>query len=132
MPRRLEAWIIKLEARRRPAEGLFFLAWGRSDREAVALIESLRASGNLNDKDIVVAATWPKADAMPLSRWVGTWGLSRDERKVLDDEIERVLGHLLPDEYESSTAERAGMALLSDEELIAELWHDAKDGLLSA
>jgi hypothetical protein len=132
MRRGIEARIVKLEAKRKPAEGLFFLAWGRSELEAVALIESLKASGKLNDKDIVAAAKWPKADGMPLSRWVGTRGLSRDERKLLDDEIERVLGHLLPENYKGSPDEQAEMALHSDEGLIAEFWRGAKAGLLTA
>jgi hypothetical protein len=132
MRRGIEARIIKLEAKRKPAEGLFFLAWGCSDREAVALVESMEASGKLNDKDVVVAATWPKADGMPQSRWVGTRGLSRAEDKVLSDQFDRVFGELPVNNEPLTPVDRTEMALLSDEELIAELWRDVKNGLLDS
>jgi hypothetical protein len=126
MRRRIEARVFKLEAKRRQRTGLFFLAWGRNENEAVAIVDRLKADGKLNDGDVVVAGTWPHAGPMPASRWIKTGELSRQERDALDDEIERFHRHFLADKYDQTLREDDGhdsfARWLSDEELIAELW----------
>jgi hypothetical protein len=138
MARGLEARILKLEARRRPPTGLFFLAWGRSESEARAVVDQLKADGALHNNDIVVAGTWSRGEPMPASRWVGKGGLSRLEDDVLSEEVDRAFGHLLKRETKLSSEDqdqdmlryRDLLRSLSDEELIAEIWRGATQGLL--
>jgi hypothetical protein len=129
---------LKLEARRRPATNLFFVAWGRTESEAVTLVDQLKANGSLDDRDVAVAGTWTHVDSMPTSRWIRNGGLSRQEHHVLVDEIARVYEHFLAGmsaqtlkKLDEACKEQGIVARsLSDEELIAEMWRGTKQGLL--
>ena len=138
MRRAIEARVFKLEAKRRQRTGLFFLAWGRNENEAVAVVDGLKADGSLDDSDVPVAGTWTHVDSMPTSRWIRNGGLSRQEHNVLVDEVARVYEHFLArtsaqtlKKLDEACKEHGIVARsLSDEELIAEMWRGTKQGLL--
>ena len=76
--RGLETRLRKLEAKRRPAEGLFYLVWGWDAGEVEAVLARAEAAGVIQRSDPVVQALWPWDRGMPESRWVerkiGTFG----------------------------------------------------------
>ena len=127
MARALEARILKLEAKRRPAEGLFFLAWGRTETEAWATVAAMRASGRLGEEDITIALKWPAPDDLPPSRWVEVGSLRRDEDRAISAEIERLFPAIAA--REGPCEEPPGLErLMSDEELIAAIWARVEEG----
>src|SRR3954469_7318551 len=68
--RALETRLRKLEAKRRPPEGVFFLAWGRDEQEADEMVARAHAALTLQPNDRVVKVPWPWPHGMPASRWV--------------------------------------------------------------
>ena len=70
--RGIEARLRKLEAKRRPAEGLFYLVWGRDEAEVERMVASAREAGIIGAGDTLVCAVWTGPEAMPAPRWVGS------------------------------------------------------------
>src|SRR4051812_10779764 len=92
--RGIETRLRKLEAARRPAGGVFFLAWGRDAAEIERAGTSARAAGSLNRGDTLVRALWTGPDDTPASRWIGERDLSPAEDDALTVEMERRLAEV--------------------------------------
>jgi hypothetical protein len=89
--RGIETRLRKLEAKRRPAEGEFFLVWGRSPVETEQAVAAAKAQGTVGRGDTVVRALWTGQNGGPPSRWIGSsrGDLSPAEDDALMAEMER-------------------------------------------
>ncbi len=87
--RGIETRLRKLEAKRRPPEAVFFLAWGRDEAEIERTVADAKAGGDIGRGDTVVRAVWTGHNGTPPSRWVKDRDLSRAEDKVLVATMER-------------------------------------------
>src|SRR4051794_31762390 len=88
MIRGLETRLRKLEAKRRPAEAVFYLAWGRDAGEVERTVASARESGIIGSGDMLVSALWTAPEDMPVPRWVG------GTDKLSDAELDALLAAL--------------------------------------
>ena len=89
--RGIETRLRKLEAKHRPAEGVFFLVWGRNEAEIEHAVASAKAQGELGRDDTVVRAVWTGHNGTPASRWIARCrdDLSPAEDDALFAEMER-------------------------------------------
>jgi hypothetical protein len=68
--RGIETRLRKLEAKRRPAGGVFFLAWGRDEAEIERAVANAKAQAEISRGDTVVRARWTGHNGTPASRWI--------------------------------------------------------------
>ena len=89
--RGIETRLRKLEAKRRPAEGVFFLVWGRSPAEIEQAVTAAKTSGTIVRGDTVVRAVWTGHNGGPPSRWIANCRshLSPAEDDGLFEEMKR-------------------------------------------
>src|SRR5215207_3582595 len=89
--RAIETRLRKLEAKRRPAGGVFFLAWGRSEAEIERALANAKARGEVGQGDTVVRALWTGHNGGPASRWIASCrgDLSPAEDDALFEEMKR-------------------------------------------
>ena len=67
MARAVERRLRKLEAKRRPAEGVFFLVWGRSPAETEQGMAAAKARGEVGHGDTIIRALWTGHNGGPPS-----------------------------------------------------------------
>lgn len=89
--RSIETRLRKLEAKHRPAEGVFFLAWGRDDAEIERAVANAKAQGEVGRGDTVVRAVWTGHNGGPPARWIAQARreLSEAENDALFEEMKR-------------------------------------------
>src|SRR5215203_4845325 len=91
--RGIETRLRKLEAKRRPLGGVFFLAWGRDEAEIERAVANAKAQGEVGRGDTLVRALWTancRSDLSPA------------EDDALTAEIERRCAEVYPEEIEAS------------------------------
>lgn len=76
MNRALETRLRKLEAARKPDDGVFFLIWGRDEVQLELGLSNAVAIGTISTGDTVVRALWAGHKGMPVSRWIGRRNLT--------------------------------------------------------
>src|SRR3954463_5020203 len=89
--RGIETRLRKLEAKRRPPEGVFFLAWGRSEAEIERALANAKAQGEVGRGDTIIRALWTGHNGGPASRWIANCrsDLSEAENDALVEEMKR-------------------------------------------
>jgi hypothetical protein len=92
--RGIETRLRKLEAKRRPPEGAFFVVWGHDAAEIGRALVNAKARGEVGRGDTVVRALWTGHHGTPASRWIGERDLSRIEDEALGAEMERRIAEL--------------------------------------
>src|SRR3712207_1347234 len=90
--RGIETRLRKLEAKRRPAEGVFFLVWGRNEAEIERAVVDAKAQRNVARGDTVVRALWTGHNGGPPARWIARCRgeLSQAENDALTAALERL------------------------------------------
>jgi hypothetical protein len=89
--RSIETRLRKLEAARRPPEGVFFLVWGHDEAEIERNLANAKARGEVGQGDTVVRALWTGHNGGPASRWIANCrsDLSHAEDDALFEEMKR-------------------------------------------
>jgi hypothetical protein len=68
--RGIETRLRKLEAKRRPPGGVFFLAWGHDEAEIERAVANAKAQAEISRGDTLVRALWTGHNGTPASRWI--------------------------------------------------------------
>ena len=89
--RGIETRLRKLEAKRRPPEGVFFLVWGHDAVEIERNLATAKARGEVGRGDTVIRALWTGHNGGPESRWIANCrsDLSPAEDDGLFEEMKR-------------------------------------------
>src|SRR4051794_33452546 len=122
--RGIETRLRKLEAKRRPPEGVFFLVWGHDAVEIERNLATAKARGEVGRGDTIIRARWTGHNGGPESRWIANCrsDLSPAEDDVLTAALERLCAEVhSPEEIAASaTAPRdLRVSQMSDAQLLA-------------